>query len=232
MRRCRRNAATARGAGSAVSAFIVMEGTDGAGTTTQGDLLAAALQRAGVEVVRTRQPSELPVGALLRQALRGGWQAAPGAVEVALLFAADRVNHVREVITPALARGAWVVCDRYLGSSLAFQVVDGAGALDPAWILAINAHTRRPDLTLWCDLEVSEAIARIDARGLPRERFERAATLAAVRGRYQQLAADPPPALGPIARVDATPAPHEVHASVLTALRAALGAARLPEALR
>lgn len=183
--------------------FIVFEGTDGSGTSTQGDRLAAWLGERGIEVVRAAQPSHLEGGQLIRQILRG--QVGPvDAATVALLFAADRVDLCERVVAPALARGAWVVCDRHLASSLAFQVVDGDGGIDPQWILHINAKARPADLTFWLDVPVSVAMQRIVARGKPIERYEVAATLERVRNRYAEVAAQPPQPLMPITTIDAT----------------------------
>lgn len=185
--------------------LIVLEGTDGSGTTTQGDELAAWLQQQGLEVVRTAQPSPLPTGQLIRQILRGDLQDIDATV-VALLFAADRVDLAHRVMEPALQRGAWVVCDRHVASSLAFQVVDGQGGIDPAWVSAINRRAIAADLTLWLDLPVETALQRIESRGKPLERFEVAETLQKVRLRYQAVFDAPGPQLGHIAVVDAAAA--------------------------
>ncbi len=198
--------------------FFVFEGTDGAGTTTQGNRLAAALGPS--KVVRTREPSDGPIGRLLRDALRGRLERRLGAEEVALLFAADRVDHCRSEIGVALAAGRHVVCDRYLGSTLAFQAVDGDGAIAEAWLLAINQPILTPDLTLWIDVPVDVAMARIDARGAPHERFEVAATLCRVRSRYAALASAGAAVLGPIARIDGVGSQDAVAARVAAAVAA------------
>lgn len=200
--------------------FIVLEGTDGSGSTTQGDLLAAYLQSEGLEVVRTAQPSDLESGQLIRRILRGevgGSKTAVDAAVVALLFAADRVDHGHRVVRPALQCGAWVVCDRHLGSSLAFQVSDQAHAgqgVDTAWVLAINERAMTADLTLWLDVPVDIALQRIEARGKPLERFETAAMLTRVRDRYQALHDHPPPLLGPLHRIDAAAARETVACAI------------------
>lgn len=186
--------------------LIVLEGTDGSGTTTQGDDLADHLRQLGLEVVRTAQPSPLATGQLIRQILRGELQGIDAAV-VALLFAADRVDLGQRVLEPALQRGAWVVCDRHVASSLAFQVVDaardpGQPPIDPAWITAINRCALHADLTLWLDLPVEVALQRIESRGKPLERFEVSETLQRVRDRYAKVFADPPSQLGQVAVVD------------------------------
>jgi len=199
--------------------FIVIEGTDGAGTTTQGDLLAEALRAEGRRVVRTAQPSPGPIGQLLRTVLRDTSGQGADPVAVALLFAADRVDHLQRVVEPALREGAVVVCDRYVGSSLAFQVVDGAGRIDAGWLLEINRGARVPDLSILLDVATETALARIEHRGQPHERFEVEATLRAVRERYLAVFAAPPRLLGAAAVVDASRPVAAVAVDVLAAVR-------------
>jgi dTMP kinase len=205
--------------------FIVFEGTDGSGTTTQGDLLAAALRQAGRTVLRTAEPSDGPVGRQLRQVLRekGAERLDPSAV--ALLFAADRVDHCERVIGPALQRGDVVVCDRYLGSSLAFQVVDGQGKIDAPWVLAINRAALVPDLSILLDVPVGVALTRIHKRGKPQERFEIEETLTGVRLRYVQLFQEAPTPLGRCVRIDAHRAREAVAYDVLGAVMQGLALA-------
>ncbi len=99
--------------------FIVLEGLDGAGTTTQAALLAEWLGARG-EVVQTREPTAGPIGRLIRSSLRAEPDS-PAETSLPWLFAADRAEHLTRVIEPALARGAWVISDRYYHSSLAYQ---------------------------------------------------------------------------------------------------------------
>lgn len=164
--------------------FIVLEGIDGSGTTSQGQRLVAALQAAGISARFTCEPSTGPIGKQIRQLLTGGGDEASRAWDtLALLFAADRLDHVAREIRPALAAGITIVCDRYDLSSLAYQSAsqqsDGA-PLDPAladatlsWIRALNQRALRPDLTLVLDVDPDLAEARRRARGLPPELFER-----------------------------------------------------------
>ena len=203
-----------------VGKFIVMEGTDGSGSTTQGDLLAGHLRQQGLAVVRTAQPSPLEAGQLIRRILRGeitGQEGPIDAAAVALLFAADRIDHAQRCVLPALAKGEWVVCDRHLASSLAFQVSDTAGQatpVDTAWVLAINRGALIPDLTLWLDVPVEVALERIVARGKPLERFETAATLTRVRNRYAALGNQGLALLGRFVRVDGTAARETVACAI------------------
>lgn len=151
--------------------FIVLEGIDGAGTTTQAARLASALRARRLPVLTTREPSDGPIGVLIRQVLAGrvvvpaeggampfGWET------MAALFAADRLDHVIAEIAPALRDGVTVISDRYDHSSVAYQ---GVTAEDPAvlgWIRALNARARRPDLTLVLDVTPAIALRRRRSR--------------------------------------------------------------------
>lgn len=203
--------------------FVAIEGTDGSGTTTQGDMLADALRQRGHRVHRTLEPSDRPVGRLLRQALRGQLDGRLAPPVVALLFAADRVDHCEREIGPALAQGTTVICDRYLGSSLTFQSIDGEGVFEPSWVQTINRPILEPDLSVLVDVPTDVAMARIIARGKPLERFEVAAFLRRVRARYLEVFQDPVPGLGPVAIVDGNRDRALVAADVLRAVERCAG---------
>ncbi len=153
--------------------FVVLEGLDGAGTTTQCMTLAKALRAAGREVHVTNEPSNGPVGMLIRQAL-GGRLTLPqklGALTpetLALLFAADRVDHLAAEIEPALARGAVVLCDRYVLSSLAYQ----GAQVGMAWVASINGQALKPDVTIFLNIDLKVAARRRKDRGLAEELYE------------------------------------------------------------
>lgn len=151
--------------------LIVLEGLDGAGTTTQVKRLVEHLNAHGTRAHATREPSDGPIGGLLRQMLTGG-HAIPGQKlgqsTFGLLFAADRLDHLQREVEPQLAAGVVVVSDRWYHSSLAYQ---GTGA-ERDWIATLNARARRPDLTIF--LEVRPEVAakrRVDA-GRVQELFE------------------------------------------------------------
>jgi dTMP kinase len=150
--------------------FVSFEGLDGCGKTTQARLLAAALEETGVEVVLTREPGGTPLGEQIRDLVLHGDHVAPWAE--AALYAAARAQHVEELIRPALARGATVVCDRYVDSSVAYQ---GAGReLGVEEVLALNLTAvdgLLPDLTFLVEIDVDAALARIGDKG---DRIERA----------------------------------------------------------
>src|SRR5689334_22794688 len=147
--------------------FIVLEGIDGAGTTTQAARLVARLrQETKVAIRATREPSDGPIGSLVRQVLTGRIIApggrAPGWATMALLFAADRMDHVEAEIEPFLAEGGIVISDRYDASSLAYQSVSSGrgGEKTVDWIRQINKHALRPDLTIVLDLSSEVAANR------------------------------------------------------------------------
>lgn len=152
--------------------LIVVEGLDGAGTTTQARLLGERLAAAGRTVHVTAEPSRGPVGALVRQVLTrrvvghdGGFDPAA----LALLFAADRLDHHAVEIAPKLAAGVDVVSDRYTLSSLAYQ---GLATGAPAWVEAVNARAPGADLTLFLRARPEIALRRRRAASLDREIFE------------------------------------------------------------
>ena len=153
--------------------LIVLEGLDGAGTTTQTERLAAALRAEGHSVLTTREPSDGPVGVLIRQALTGRLVlpggAGPLAPEtLALLYAADRTDHLHARVRPALDAGQVVLSDRSVLSSLAYQ----GASLPMAWVEQINAHALPADLTLFVEVSVDVAARRRAARGGPEELFD------------------------------------------------------------
>jgi len=151
--------------------LIVLEGLDGAGTTTQARRLVEHLRAKGGKAHLTREPSDGPVGQLIRQMLTGG-HAIPGQSiaqsTFGLLFAADRLDHLQREVEPQLAAGATVVSDRYYHSSLAYQ---GTGA-DRDWITMLNARARRPDLTIFLQVRPEVAAKRRADAGRVQELFE------------------------------------------------------------
>jgi len=154
--------------------FLSLEGSEGCGKSTQAERLANALRSRGVRVVMTREPGGTPTGEMIRDILQhhaSGEDISPAA-EV-LLFAASRAQHVAHVIRPALERGDWVICDRFVDSSLAYQ--GGARGFGVNEVLEANRLALGglwPDLTLWFDLPVETALARVVARGAHPDRFE------------------------------------------------------------
>lgn len=139
--------------------FIALEGIDGSGTTSQAEALAKRLRARGHEVVRTHEPSGGSIGRLVRERLSRSTAALDPAA-MALLFAADRMDHVRTTIEPALRRGDIVVTDRYLVSSWVYQALE----CDPQWVREINRYAPWPDLTFLVEVPVQVALGRVHAR--------------------------------------------------------------------
>jgi dTMP kinase len=167
--------------------FVVLEGGDGSGKSTQSSRLAAWLRAHDITVVETFEPGSGPTGAILRELLlHGPEEVAP--VTEALLMAADRAQHVAGEIEPALARGEWVVCDRYVPSSLVYQgVVRGLGVEVVEQLSTVATAGLAPDVVVL--LDVSDAVA--DARRTDDgDRLERegSAFHASVRAAYRELA--------------------------------------------
>lgn len=191
--------------------FIVLEGIDGSGTTTQ----AARLGRKLAAQV-TREPSQGPIGAELRKVLGGHLVVDDGAI--ALLFAADRLDHLAREIEPQLSAGVHVVSDRYLLSSLAYQSL----TVGRSFVEAINQRARKPDLTLLLDVPVEVAAARRRSRGGPPELFDADAFQARVAEAYRAEAHRLQAAGEPIVIVDGTPDPDRVFAALEQALKTCL----------
>lgn len=160
--------------------FIVLEGVDGAGTTTHTKILSETLRKRGLPVHITREPSDGPIGVLLRQMLTGrvvvpGMHGprAPSWSTMALLFAADRLDHVEAEILPNLMDGVSVISDRYVHSSVVYQSITGGGTADVvAWVREINRHARRPDLTIVLDIPAEVSAKRRQSRSAGREIFD------------------------------------------------------------
>ncbi len=207
--------------------FVVLEGIDGAGTTTQVARLVERLRREGVNARGTREPSDGPVGTQIRQVLAGrivvpGGRA-PGWATMALLFAADRLDHVESEIEPMLAAGGVIVSDRYDASSLAYQSVTsglegGAGALD--WIRTINRHARRPDLTIVLDVSPGLGATRRESRGEAAQLYEQNEVQRALASFYRDLQKHQPN--DRVLVVDGSRSIDEVHELVYSAYKTAV----------
>jgi dTMP kinase len=181
--------------------FVVVEGIDGSGSTTHAKLLAKAIKSRGPEVVLTCEPSTGPIGSLIRQVLQRrlfvpdatgprnfAWST------MALLFAADRMDHLDSTVAPALRAGSVVISDRYDLSSLAYQSLTAHnGAESIPWIRELNAQALRPDVTIVIDVPAEVAEERRRTRGGVEEMFdarELQARLATVYARGEELVPD------------------------------------------
>ncbi len=200
--------------------FVVLEGIDGCGKTTQLEQLRAwlpqsGLMPAGAELLVTREPGGTALGQALRQLLlHPPGDTAPGSTAELLLYAADRAQHVQQRIAPALEAGHWVVSDRFAGSTAAYQGYGRGLDLELIDQLAAMATAGlQPDCTLLLELPLAESLRRRGHRPADRIEASGEAFLARVCAGFGALAAQ----LG-WARVDATPAP----AAVAAAIRAEL----------
>lgn len=210
--------------------FIVLEGIDGSGTTTQMQLLSRALLERGHDVLSTAQPSKGPMGQMARERLSADRASLRGAVLdpeiLALLFAADRLEHYQRLLAPALQRGAIVVCDRYLLSSWAYQGLDC-----PAdWVQAINRFAPWPDRSYFLEIEAKTAVSRVQARSGVREIYDALPQQQRLAGAYREIVqrlegSDPE---HPICRIDAARDINEVHAQILADLEPHLPAPARP----
>lgn len=180
----------------ATGRFITLEGGEGAGKSTQVRRLLARLQAAGIDAVGTREPGGSTGAEIMRHLILSGAAKPLGPLAEATLFAAARADHLDATIRPALARGAWVVCDRFADSTRVYQ--GALGNVDPRLIAALEQVTvgeTRPDLTLILDLPAEEGLARAAARsGQGADRFESEglAFHRALREAFRALAADEP----------------------------------------
>ena len=184
--------------------FIVFEGIDGSGKSTHIKALAEELRSQGYGVLQTSEPSKDRIGNFIRRyAERNDSRLTPETE--ALLFAADRFEHVKTVIEPALRRGRIVISDRYLYSSLAYQ---GAGGLEVDWIREMNRFAPKPDLGILLDILPEFSLQRVNRR---KTVFEDSDYLRKVRNIYLQLVEE-----GELVRIDADKPRKAVQAEVFS----------------
>jgi dTMP kinase len=205
--------------------FIAFEGGEGVGKSTQTRMLADALRERGHGVVTTREPGGTAGAEAIRALLLAPPCTAWPPQAEALLFAAARADHAAHLIRPALARGEWVICDRFIDSSRAYQ--GGAGGLGDAAILALHrfaAAGLRPDRVILLEADEATLAARLAARdGSARDAIggRPASYHRAVASAFRDLAERDPAG---IVRIDAVGAPEAVHARVLDVLGDIIGA--------
>ncbi len=208
--------------------FITLEGGEGAGKSTQARLLADRLEREGLEVVVTREPGGSPKAEAIRHVILSGRAEALGPAGEAMLFAAARIDHLDVTIRPALARGAFVICDRFADSTRVYQGALGEvpkSLIDALERVAVGAT--RPDLTLLLDIPPEIGMARAAARrgAAAADRFERADLddHRKLRQAFLDLAAAEPERF---VVIDATQAVADIAAAIWTAVEARLLAPR------
>lgn len=196
--------------------FITLEGVDGAGKSTQVPWIAERLRATGGEVVVTREPGGTPFAEKVRALVLA--EPMDALAETLLLFAA-RADHIKRVIGPALARGAWVLCDRFTDATLAYQ---GAGKGVPAERIRQLAQAVHPGLSpartlvFDCPYEVSRSRLSNSGRELDRFEAEEKAFFDRVRAAYRQLAADEP---GRVRLIDGSKEPSQVKAILEVEIR-------------
>lgn len=202
--------------------FIVIEGVDGVGKTSAARALVESLRASGRAAHLTSEPSTGPVGVLLRALLQGkaspppsfeGYTQGPSLPSLPFLFAADRLEHVAFEVEPRLARGEWVISDRYYHSSIAYQAL----AADVSRILSLNQDARRPDLTFILEASPAQLLDRLSGRGGPKEFYDDPALQLRLAASYRDL-----PRLLPGERIEFVDAGRPL-LDVVDALRARLG---------
>lgn len=154
--------------------FITLEGGEGAGKSTQAAALCGWLEDSGITAIRTREPGGAPGAEEIRTLLVTGEPGKWDAITEALLMNAARRDHVVRTIRPALARGDWVICDRFYDSTLVYQGYAGGVALKTLEsLIAAAVEDTRPDLTLILDIDPAAGLDRAGARSGAETRFER-----------------------------------------------------------
>ncbi|HEX6866760.1 MAG TPA: dTMP kinase [Caulobacteraceae bacterium] len=203
--------------------FITLEGGEGAGKSTQQNRLVARLTERGIDVVSTREPGGSDGGEAIRDLLVNGPVDRWSAVTEVLLMNAARRDHIERRIEPALARGRWVVCDRFADSTRAYQ--GAGGEADPAFIAAVERAVVgevTPDLTLVLDLPVEDGLKRAAGRGGGEARFEAKGTEfhRRLRQGFLDIAAAEPDRC---VVIDSTRPQDEVEAAIWAAVEQRLG---------
>jgi dTMP kinase len=201
--------------------FIVFEGLDGAGTTTQAARLQAYLTLQGIPGFLTNEPTPEPIGTFIRRLLSGaergndGAPYRPGEQAMGLLFAADRLQHSR-VIESRIAEGTHVVCDRYLLSSMAYQTLDPD--VTASWVIEVNQGCAIPDVTIFIAVPVDVCLARVRARQADLSIYETLPHLSKIAANYERLLPLYAATFGRVLRIDGSRSVDDVHAAVVEAI--------------
>ncbi|MFZ1039025.1 MAG: dTMP kinase [Candidatus Bathyarchaeia archaeon] len=185
--------------------FICVEGLDGCGKTTQTKLLVRRLRRKRYDAIYTAEPSRGKIGKFIKRHCLHGEKRVSSIIE-ALLFAADRFEHVEDVIVPAIGKGKIVVSDRYVYSSLAYQ---GAAGLDLEWIEKVNEHAIHPDLAFFIDVKPEIVVKRLKPKKSVMENLQ---TQQKVREVYMKFVEN-----GELVKIDGNGSVQEVAESILKA---------------
>jgi len=202
--------------------FIVLEGLDGSGTTTQTKLLLNYISDKRLDAVATQEPTDEPVGKLIRDSLSGrivsprtseriGFSEAA----LCLLFAADRTEHSRR-IEQARQRGVHVICDRYVLSSIAYQSLDAT--ITPQRVIDINRGCSVPDVTFFLQVPVEECLARLARRKDAPTVYEKKDILTRIDRNYRTSRKIYERTFGPLAVIDGSVSADAVHGAIASAL--------------
>lgn len=184
--------------------FIVLEGIDGSGKSTQIKKIAAYLEAESKAVVTTEEPTNTPIGTFIRRRLEGEFTLDNTVFQ--MLYIADRLQHLEDVVLPALREGKIVLCDRYHFSTIAYGEAMGC---DEHLLRAYDGKILRPDVAIYIDISPATAMRRITVRNGAHELFEKRDQLKKIHGSYvRQLTA------GALQRVDGEPNEDEVFASL------------------
>jgi dTMP kinase len=206
--------------------FIVIEGLDGSGTTTQASLLHDYLSQRGRKSHLTCEPTDEPVGKMIRDALSGRLSSPGSGKKIAfserarcLLFAADRQEHSVSV-DRIRVKGTDVICDRYILSSIAYQTLDET--IKAAWVIDVNKGCSVPDLTLLLDVPVKECMYRLSTRKDSPTVYEKQQLLSAIEKNYIRTLPIYKKHFGPVRRIDGHRAVEAVHDAIVAAVESSL----------
>jgi dTMP kinase len=185
--------------------FIVIDGPDGAGISTQAELLEKWLKKLGKKVLLTKEPTVGIIGGIIKAALRHEWKTDQRTFQ--LLFSADRSHHLQKEIIPALEKGYVVISDRYILSTYCFGTIDGV-SLD--WLRSVNSQFIKPDLTIILDVPPEVSLERIKKSRFSVELFEDVEKLRKIRENFKKLKDEFPNTF----IIDGTKSIEEVHEEI------------------
>lgn len=197
--------------------FIVFEGIDGSGTTTQAGMLHEYLVGRGVSGSLTREPTDAPVGRFIREALSGvvttpdGQPFAPSESVLCLLFAADRIDH-SQVIEEMRVQGIHMISDRYIMSSIAYQSCDPDISADR--VIEVNRDCAVPDMTFFLRVGVDDCLRRLEGRSDSPTMYEKKDLLNAIDRNYRAVRPIYEQHFGRVIEIDGTEAPEQVHEQI------------------
>ena len=189
--------------------FIVFEGIDGSGKSTQAKMLKEALERNGIDALLTKEPTDGPIGQIIRKGLRNEMNLSMRTLQ--LLFTADRSYHLENTIIPALRRGKVVISDRYFYSTIAYGMLE----LEKEWLKKINSKFLEPDVVLFIDTDPEISLQRLSTSGKIKEKFEELDKLKKVRDNYLEISRE----YKNFYVIDGNRSTEEIHKNILKIIR-------------